>query len=253
MKPQIKKEVAPGIVQITLDPERWYAVEQEDGTEKYYPSATWILDQGYPKGYGFQRYLTTLGSWEQGQQILSAAGDRGSRVHAAIEQLLRHEPVNIFDVLPGHNEQISAAEWKFVMSFVDWYNLIRPTIISVESTVVSEEHGYAGTADLYCVINKELNPAYLLVDWKTSSQIYDTHKCQLAAYAVAARENGSQVDHILIVRLGSRHKIGYEVCDVIDVDHYFDLFLAAKKIWANEWGDTKPKHIEANFRRSSRC
>ena len=80
-----------GIVQVTTVDERWYARPSQDPVTKlptyqYVPSVTWICDY-YPKGIAFWKWLANKG-WDEAQAIKEAAGDRGTKVHQAIVDLL---------------------------------------------------------------------------------------------------------------------------------------------------------------------
>jgi hypothetical protein len=88
----INKDKERGIVQITTFDERWYARPTEDPITKlprfeFVPSVTWIADH-YPKGVGFYKWLANKG-WDEAEAIKSAAGDKGSKVHLAIADLIR--------------------------------------------------------------------------------------------------------------------------------------------------------------------
>ena len=92
----MKKEIRTvdkerGILQVTTVDERWYVKESKDeetGLPKheYVPSVTWICDH-YPKGVAFYKWLASKG-WDESQAIKSAAGDKGSKVHYAIRDLI---------------------------------------------------------------------------------------------------------------------------------------------------------------------
>ena len=80
-----------GIVQITTYDERWYAHEVKDPitgipTVIFVPSVTWVAES-YPKGIAFYKWLADKG-WDEAEAIKEAAGDKGSKVHHAIEDLL---------------------------------------------------------------------------------------------------------------------------------------------------------------------
>ena len=246
---QFRENLGDGLVRVTLDWSRWYIQTEEDGTVVDYPSASWILSDGYPKGYGFQRYLAGLLSWEEGQRRLMETGERGSRVHAGIEQMLMGNAISIDGALPNRDDYLTGEDWRYLMSFKDWWQVYKPgAVLGVETTVISREHGYAGTLDLAAIYNSELGEEgsiYLVTDWKTSNAIYEEHCAQLAAYVMAARENGLRVDEARVVRLCSRHKVGYEDKDITeDLDYWFELFLAAKTIWAHHHGKTKRRYID---------
>ena len=118
------------------------------------------------------KYLTTLST---------SAMDRGSRIHANIEQILRHEPLTVDDRDAPAVEGARA-----------WLNQqatehgLRP--VEVEAFLIHETYGYGGTLDLIAELDGEL----WLLDWKTgksvaspSGEVYRDHRLQLAAYAQA--------------------------------------------------------------------
>lgn len=232
----IHEHVKDGVVRITLDSRRWYYFED---TSEYKPSITWILE-AFPKDQYFYQYLASLPSWEYGQQTLSDAGDQGSRVHLAIERLLAGEPVSYFDVPFGYSEHYTKREWEMILAFQVWFQEWKPQVIAVEETV--EGDGYAGTVDLICTINGE----QWIVDWKTSkSGIYESYKLQVAAYAKALN-----IQNAMIVRLGSRHKVGFEVWTNHDknartLDEYYEVFEATKKVWQFQNPNPHPRFYEA--------
>src|SRR3990167_10405660 len=87
-----------GLVQVTIADERWYLKPIDNpltGIPEYkaVPSSTWIADS-YPKGIFFYKWLADKG-WDEAEAIKSAAGDKGSKVHMAIEAILRGEEVRI--------------------------------------------------------------------------------------------------------------------------------------------------------------
>ena len=250
---KIRREVAPGIVQITLDESRWYRVEIDTNEYEYYPSVTWILES-YPKDYAFHKYLASLPSFEVGQQILHDAGNRGKKVHAGVEKLLRNELLSIHDIMPNQYEEFTGKEWQYVLTFTEWWKKYKPLVINIEEVIYNDEFNYAGTTDLICKIDQgrfakgghDTGEFFTgIVDWKTSANIYESYKLQIAAYAQSY--DPEKLDFIGIVRLGSRHKCGYEFWYTFDKDEilkYFQLFLSVREIWQHENGDAKPKIID---------
>ena len=232
----IKRDMGNGIIQITLDEDRWYNLD-----EKSYPSVTWILDS-YPKGYAFSKWLGDLPSFEESQTIMKSAGERGSKVHWGIETLLYGKPLSITDIPDGHYEPFSSKEWQYILNFKNWYDKYQPIIESIEQVVVDPVEGYGGTIDLVCIINNER----WIIDWKTSANIYESYKCQIAAYAALYFHKTDYPLRMGIVRLGSRHKVGYEFWQGTRDEQikYFKLFLHVKEIWHHEHGDVEPKTID---------
>jgi hypothetical protein len=87
-----------GITQITVADERWYLKPSTDPISELpiyqpVPSVTWIAGF-WPKGVGFYKWLADKG-WDEAQAAKEAAGDNGSRVHLAIEKILRGEEFRI--------------------------------------------------------------------------------------------------------------------------------------------------------------
>ena len=229
------EELDNGILRITLDSERWYL---DPDTKQPVPSTTWILES-YPKGIAFWKWLTALSSEQEGDTIKREAGERGSRVHHAIEQLLMGNTVSFYDEL---NEDLGfrykPSDWKYLLPFITFYKNESPDYIEgIEVSFVDIDNNYAGTAD---VIYIKDDTKYIL-DWKTSAYIYENYKCQVAAYAKAF-----DIDNAKIVQLGTRHKVGYHVFEMgpDEIEYYYDLFKSVQKIWLNDNRDAKMKVIE---------
>lgn len=236
------------IVQITTVDERWYARPVLDKntslpTYEYVPSVTWICDY-YPKGVGFYKWLANTG-WDEAQAQKEAAGGRGSKVHLAIVDLLNGFPININAMYEnpntGNMEELSLEEYEALISFVAWHKLKKPVKIAVEIPVWNDDYGYAGTVDFVCVIDDEL----WLIDFKTSKEVWPSHIIQVSAYKHTKeiqeimKLNNFKEIKLSILQLGyKKNKLGYKPNDIEDE---FDLFLAAKTIWAKETDGQKPK------------
>lgn len=230
MKIEIKTvDKERGIVQITTTDERWY---EKDG--QFVPSVTWISSH-YPKGIGFWKWLADKG-WDESQALKNAAGNKGSKVHAAIAKLIRGEAVKIDDKFNGSDgqpEELTTAEYEAIMSFVDWFNATRPKILASEYVVWNSEYNFAGTVDLKCEIDGEV----WIIDLKTSSDIWPEYELQVSAYA---RTDGATKRGILQIGY-KRNKNKYKFTEVEDK---FDLFLAARAIWQNESASQQPAQRE---------
>jgi hypothetical protein len=253
-----------GIVQVTVADERWYLKAGKDeitGIPTYQgvPSVTWICGF-YPKGIAFYKWLADKG-WDEAEAIKSAAGDKGSRVHLAIEMILNGEEFKIdtkvMDKTSGEMTELTLEELICVKSFCDWRDEVKPEVLATEITIFSENHGYAGTVDLICKIDGVM----YVVDFKTSKQVWMEHELQVSAYRAALEsgenplyeknangtEKGSMIDpsnmKTAILQVGyNRNKNGYKFTETVD---RFDMFLTAKKIWALE---TEGQHIKVlNF------
>ncbi len=224
-----KKKTIDGkeVIQITTLSERWY----QKG-DLFVPSVTWIASY-YPAGIGFYKWLAER-SWDESEAIKIAAGDKGSKVHKAIEDLMMGKELKIDDKYLNHSknepEELTVQEWECIMSFADWYNKVKPKIKGFEQVIFDEEYNYAGTVDLVA----EINGVDTLIDIKTSQSIWPAHELQVSAYAHTLK-----LPARAILQVGYRmNKTKYKYTEI---DDKFDLFLAAKKIWENEAGKQQPK------------
>lgn len=225
-----------GLKRVTTIDERWYIKESVNKVTglpiyEYVPSVTWIAGH-YPKGIAFYKWLADKG-WDEAEAIKSAAGDKGSKVHRAIEDLISGLEIKMdakyLNGSSGEQEELSLEEYECLMSFTSWFNTVKPKVISNESTVWGD--GYAGTVDLVCEIAGEK----YLVDFKTGQSIWPEYELQVSAYKKALGQDLK----LAILQVGyKRNKAGYKWTELPDK---YDLFLAAKKIWANETEGQSPK------------
>lgn len=247
MKKEIR-EVQGNLVRITTVDERWYAKPVFDArtklptTFKFVPSVTWICHY-YPKGIGFMRWLAEHG-WDEAQAIKEAAGDRGSKVDHAIKALMAGQTVKMDDYFPNPTttlpEQLTLPEYEAVVSFAAWHAEARPLIVAQDVTVWNDAHDYAGTLD-FCFVKEG---ALWLVDIKTSKEVYPEHELQVSAYRHTPEVEGLLATHgcdevqLAILQVGyPRNKKRFKWNPVKD---QFDVFLAARQIWAKETAGQAP-------------
>jgi hypothetical protein len=260
-----------GIVQITVADERWYmkpGKHPDSGIPTYtpVPSVTWI--SGYwPKGIGFYKWLAEKG-WDEAEAAKHAAGDKGSRVHLAIEKILRGEEFRIDTKVAdksrsteqdGAFSELTYEELLCVKSFIDWRDATKPEVIATETTVFSEQGGYAGTVDLVC----RIDGVVYVIDFKTSKQVWKEYELQISAYRHALESgenplfeknpNGTDSNKLIdvsglktaILQVGyERNKAGYKFTEIDDA---FPLFKVAQQIWKAEVGDNTPGFTKRDF------
>lgn len=231
MKKIIKEFKEEGIVRVTVADERWYL----DGTQEV-PSVTWVAGC-YPKGIAFYKWLADKG-WDEAESIKQAAGDKGSKVHQAIEDALLGKEVMMDAKYPnndGEEEELTLEEYTCLVSFKDWFNEVQPKTIKTEFVVFNKTDNYAGTVDYLCKIGDET----WLIDFKTSQSVWTEYELQVSAYRKALEIKGQKIDKVGILQVGYRlNKRGWKMNEIED---RYDLFLHAKAIWQNEHGDEKPK------------
>lgn len=121
------------------------------------------------------------------------------------------------------------------IEFLDWLeqNDVQP--ICMEQMVYHPSIGYAGTYDLKAEVNGEL----LVIDYKTSSGIYEDYLAQVTAYAFGEElRTGEDVDGIAILRF-PKEKAGFEekiITDREELERHFEGFKGCKKVleWEEE-------------------
>jgi len=238
MKKEIRQvDEKRGILRVTTTDERWYVRASSDiltglPTYEFVPSVTWIAEH-YPKGIGFYKWLANTG-WDEAQALKEAAGDKGSKVHAAIARMLSEQPaiktIHIDDAVvnpsTGHPEELTLEEYQLLMSFTDWHDATKPVLVSADQVVWNDTDNYAGTVDYLCTINGQL----WLIDFKTSKAIYPSHRMQVSAYKHAMPE--WREAKLAILQLGyAKNRLGYKFTEIEDC---YDLFLASRTIWKSE-------------------
>jgi len=247
MKKEIREvDKKQGIIQITTVDERWYIKSTSNKKTKnleykFVPSVTWIADS-YPKGIGYFKWLAQKG-WDEAESLKKEAGEKGSKVHLAIEKLIAGEKVKMEDKFLNKDkdteEELSLEEWECLMSFSEWFNKVKPEVLANEVVVWNDKDNYAGTVDLLAVIDNKV----WLIDFKTSQNIWPSHEIQIAAYKHALKNKDFRIKDVSKIRLAilqigyKRNKKSYKFTEIEDK---FDLFLAAKAIWANDHNTEKP-------------
>ncbi len=242
------------IVQVTTPNERWYTISSTDkvtGLPKYefFPSITTITSY-WPKGEGFKKYLQSHTA-EESETILATAGNRGNRIHFAIEAFIKGEEIrhdSEFSDSEGNLAELTADEYRAIVKFSEWDAITKPEYIATERTVVSREYQYAGTLDCLAKIGGQV----YLIDWKTGKGVYTSYFLQVAALKVAALEDGlipAGTDvKTAILQVGMATKIGWKWTDVPDMTKsgkpYFDMFRMTRAIWSEETSELYPRQID---------
>lgn len=160
-----------------------------------------------------------------------AARDRGSRIHAALEGILKRT-----------RPAVEARDVAAIDGARAWLNDNRVTPIEVESFLLNETAGYGGTGDLIARIGDEV----WLLDWKTSAsvvdrsgRVYPDMRLQLAAYRHAefVARSGDSTRHPLpaITRTGILHVTdgGTRLYDAAVSDADWTAFRAC--LWLHGW------------------
>lgn len=213
------------------------------GEGVYYPSVTTIL-QYMPKNKFFDTWLKDVG--HNADLIMRKAGKEGTQVHEAAEQLVKGEEISWMD--DYGNAKYSQLVWEMILKFADFWRTYKPELISAEDFVWSDEHKYAGTADLVVKMDGET----WLLDIKTSNSLHKSYDLQLASYAKALEESkGIKIDRTGIIWLkahtrsaskkkGTYQGKGWQVRVIDDIEKNFNLFKLIYELYTLENPTTEP-------------
>tara|TARA_R100001591_G_scaffold117052_1_gene135509 strand:+ start:447 stop:1229 length:783 start_codon:yes stop_codon:yes gene_type:complete len=226
-------EFNPTLKQINFLDRRVY--KRSEGV--YYPSVTTIL-QYMPKAKFFESWLKDVG--HNADLIMRKAGKEGTQVHEAAEKLVKGEEVTWMDDFG--NARYSQLVWEMILKFYEFWSTYKPELISTEEFVFSDEHKYAGTADLVVKLDGQV----WLLDLKTSNSIHKSYDLQLAAYAKALEETkGIKIERTGIIwlkahtRSNSKKKgvyqgKGWQLRQVDKIEENFELFNMIYKLYSLE-------------------
>ena len=237
--PKIKRivEYAQGDKQVNVLDQRFYRRNEE-----YYPSVTSILNY-FPKNQFFHSWLKDVG--HNSEIIANKAAGEGTQVHQAVDAFLNGQEITWIDEYG--NAKYNLDVWRMILKFADFWNTHKPELIATEYHLFSDEHKYAGTADL---VVRMFDNIWLL-DLKTSNSLHTSYDLQLAAYATAWNEtHDEKVTHtgILWVKANTRSegkgdKIqgkGWELKFVNDIEKNFKMFKNIYEIYTLENPNFKP-------------
>ena len=237
--PKIKRivEYSNDNKQVNVLDQRFY---RRDG--KYYPSVSSILNY-FPKNQFFHSWLKDVG--HNSEIIANKAAGEGTQVHNAVEAFLNGQEITWIDEYG--NAKYNLDVWRMILKFADFWNTHKPELIATEYHLFSDEHEYAGTADLVVRLFDNI----WLLDLKTSNSLHTSYDLQLAAYATAWNEtHNEKVTHtgILWVKANTRgegkgDKIqgkGWELKVVSDIENNFKMFKNIQEIYKLENPNSKP-------------
>lgn len=272
-----REQVAPGIVRVTGDKGRHYAVTV-DGVEHKLPSVTTIMhcigkpalikwaeregmngairvaadvyanliaaDAKTSPDVFAAAIQQAIPKQRASEKALAKASEIGTHAHALVEHHLRRILGEAVDApkLPDVPEVAQAAKWAFD-AWLAWASGVKLKPIQIEQTIYSLQHRYAGTLDLLA----EVDGVLTVLDWKTGKSVYAESFLQNAAYQVAVGEMGhGNVERGIIVRLPKL--LGdpeFEAVDVPERGPLFDTFKAVQVL--SLWWEAAEKAATAKY------
>jgi len=179
--------------------------------EGRFPSVTSILSL-LPKP-ALENWRTILG--KEADKIAAERAVVGSVCHYRI--LSRYsirliEPPKVFLPWKDLEKWLKELNMRAEICEILWDELsIDLEPLYVEHSLVSRKHRFAGTLDLLAEIDGE----NVIIDLKTSKEVWKEYELQLAAYTIMCEENGINVDYGMIVKL---HPFNDVESDIIKLD-----------------------------------
>lgn len=159
-------------------------------------------------------------------EYVDQAAGAGSLTHAAIDAAFRGEALDAALVEEFSEEERAAGRnaWR---RFTEWRAAHAVEPLLTEHQMVSERLHVGGTLDFFAVVNGRRT----IVDFKTSSSIYDSHLIQLSAYRSLLEEAGTQVDEVRVVTLPRDPDVRGRQAVVTDTAPYLEVFERALDLY----------------------
>jgi len=193
---------------------RRYVVDLTDDYRTVFPSVTKEIEgqlrnfgmEKWKDGWikrGLNKYVGQVLDTGMIDEILTShtreaqrSAEIGTQVHTYIDRLLKDEDVND---IPDQLEPAIQGFLKWRRKYIDW------EYIGSELGVYSTKYAVAGTID--ALFNTP--DGYVIVDWKTSSGIYDSHAIQVGVYAEAFRDmtKKRKLAGAMVVRFGNSYPL----------------------------------------------
>lgn len=152
------------------------------------------------------------------------AADVGTITHLMIMAHLTRKEI---DLTEYSQQDIDTAQ-HCMKSYHEWEKAHKVEPLLVETPLSSDKYGYGGTPDCLAYINGELE----LLDFKTSTAIWNDYFYQLAAYRQLCIEKGyPNLNRARILRFGKDGDAGFEDRLITKFDNEFQLFLHCLSIY----------------------
>lgn len=225
------------IMRLDVDDEHYYYGAPKDSRDPklFFMSLTRVLDVGSPFPEGLRQYLR-MTSFEEQQDRLQFTGARGSKLHEALDSLMKGDELAQTDY-PSTYEQDALWTFRRMMRF------LTPGKFNTELIVADPDIRVAGTLDFegyvdewkilalleplkyldidsdgdFMLKDKWLNlPAnsrriHIIIDWKFTGRNAYSHKVQVAAYkTMFNKSRAGKVGRSFTWRYSPKHKMGFD-------------------------------------------
>ena len=172
-------------------------------------------------------------AWNLGMQgkdyrkVRDSAADSGGIAHFMANcYLLNAEP----DLREFTSEEIALAQPSYD-KFLDFWGKEHLTMLACEEQLVHEELKFGGTLDLRA---RDEDGKHVLIDWKSSKKVYNSHKWQLGGYELLCNHKHLEPIHRrAIVRIGRDAEDQFHIHWIpnIKAERYMRIFEAQVKLY----------------------
>lgn len=242
MRHHIEEHLEDGKIRVTAD-ERHYL---HPVTKQWHRSVTGITGL-YPAPGLMPWAVNSFNTYADHMAYLDEAAGQGTETHAVLE-------------LGGvvKYDQRYKDIWHYLVGARNFFQMFKPRVLRREFTVWGEVGSirWAGTVDAEMEIDKGLLDGYLsnrrrapepsgelvpvIIDYKTSNNLWRKHDLQMAAYWSAGSED-FHGHRALILQLGTRHKTGFYLHQVDAVEFDVSVFHHLCHIHKDAFPDDDPK------------
>lgn len=226
------------VMRVDVDDEHYYYGGRDGEEKQYYMSLTKCLDIGGPFPEGLRQYLR-MSSYEEQTDRLQFTGNRGSKLHEALDLLMQRQQLDL------RKDYQSTYEKDAIATFIQMMRLLNPGKYSTELIVADPDLRVAGTLDfkgfvdewrLEALLNPlkylerdaagdlelkqswlglpELYPkrVHVIIDWKFTGRNAYSHKVQVAAYKTMNNKSrpGRAAQRAFTWRYSPKHKFRFD-------------------------------------------
>lgn len=224
------------IMRLDVDDNHYYYGGMTGKEKEYYMSVTQVIDIGSPFPEGLRDYLRVT-SYEEQKEKLRMTGDRGTKLHDALDRLMNKQSLDLA------KEYQTQYEKDAIVTFIRMMRFLNPGKYSTELIVADPDLRVAGTLDfkgyveewkLQCLLDPikylEIDSdsdlqlkqkwleipndkrVHIIIDWKFTGRNAYGHKVQVAAYKTMNNKTrkGSPVTRAFTWRYSPKHKYGFD-------------------------------------------
>jgi hypothetical protein len=240
------------VMRLDVDDTHYYYGGMKGEEKQFYMGLTTVLDIGAPFPEGLRQYLRVT-SYEEQKERLQSTGDRGSKLHEALDNLMQKKELNLKKDFPTIYEKDA------IVSFIRMMRFLKPGKYSTELIVADPDLRVAGTLDFKGIVEEwklealldpnkyleldsegdfQLKQRYVdmptkkricvIIDWKFTGRNAYSHKVQVAAYKTMNNKTrkGQLASRAFTWRYSPKHKAGFDFSESLLDYHSFKRIYA---------------------------